>query len=144
MHEWNQFMLMTSLSIVGTIALSLATAPTPLERLRYFYRTTRPFGIWGPVLATFSPDERRELTSEHRNDILAIPFVLLWQITLFLLPMQLVIKAYDSFFATLPIFLVACAGMWYFWYRVLPPATPPDQPERLEERGTTLAGVGPR
>jgi hypothetical protein len=92
-----------------------------MDTLRHFYRTTKPFGWWGPVLATFSPDEQRELVREHRNDIIAVPFALLWQITLFLLPMQLVIKAYGSFLLTLPLFLVGCAGMYWFWYRVLEP-----------------------
>lgn len=124
MVEWQQFILMTTLSFVGTIGGSLLTAPTPMDRLRHFYRTTRPFGWWGPVQATFTPAEVAELTKEHKNDILAVPFVLIWQVTLFLLPMQLVIKSYGSFWKTMPLFLVGVAGMYWFWWRNLPQDEP--------------------
>ena len=122
MVEWQQFLLMGGPSFVGTIGGSLLTAPTPVERLRHFYQTTRPFGRWGPVRAPFTPDAQRELTKEHRADLTAVPFALLWQVTLFILPMQLSIKAYGSFWRTLPLFLVALAGMYFFWYRKLPRA----------------------
>jgi len=124
MVEWQQFLLMGGLSFLGTIGGSLLTPPTDMQRLAHFYRTTRPFGWWGPVRATFAPEQQRELAREHRNDIIAVPFALLWQITLFILPMQLVIRAYDSFWRTLPLFLVAVAGLYYFWYRNLPAAQP--------------------
>ena len=58
---------------------------------------------------------------EHRNDIVAVPFALLWQVTMFLLPMQLVIKSYTAFFNTLPLFLIGAAGMYQFWWKALPP-----------------------
>ncbi|MHB9035589.1 MAG: sodium:solute symporter family transporter [Armatimonadota bacterium] len=122
MLEWQQFILMTVLSFAGTIVGSLLTPATPMDKLRHFYSTTRPFGIWGPVKATFDENQQREMTKEHRNDIVAVPFVLLWQVTLFLLPMQLVIKAYDSFWKTLPLFLVGMVGMYIYWWRNLPSA----------------------
>ena len=121
MPEWRQFLLMTILSFVGTITVSLITKPTPMDRLRYFYRTTRPFGFWGPLRDEFVGAERKALKREHRNDIIAVPFTLLWQVTLFLLPMQLVIKSYSAFFWTLPLFLIACTGMYIFWWKALPP-----------------------
>lgn len=124
MPEWQQFVSITLLTLVATVLGSLLTAPDTLERLRHFYRTTRPFGLWRPVRETFNPAEQRVLTAEHRNDIIAVPFVLLWQITLFLLPMQLVIHNYTAFWRILPAFLLGCAGMYWFWYRELPPAKP--------------------
>lgn len=131
MVEWKLFLLMIALALLGTLAGTWLTPPAPMETLRHFYRTTRPFGWWGPVKATFSPAELRELTSEHRNDIIAVPFALLWQVTLFLLPMQLVIKAYDSFWGTLPLFLIGCAGMYWFWYRNL---SAPDIPAASDQQ----------
>lgn len=122
MVEWHQFIIMTSLSFIGTIGLSLLTAPTPMDKLTHFYKTTRPFGFWGQVKAQFSKEMQKHLSRENRNDIISVPFALLWQITLFLLPMQLVIKSYSSFWMTLPIFLVGCAGMYWFWWRNLPSA----------------------
>ncbi len=143
MIEWKQFIIMTTLSFVGTIGMSLLTKPTDMNRLRYFYRTTKPFGLWGPVKSTFSSDERKELTHEHKNDIISVPFALLWQVTMFLLPMQLVIKSYSSFWMTLPLFLIGAAGLYRFWWRNLPPndEVPTDAADRQGELETMQQGV---
>jgi hypothetical protein len=119
MVEWHQFILMSTLSFAGTIIGSLVTAPTPIENLRHFYRTTRPFGFWAPVRNIFTPEQQAILAREHWNDMMTVPFALVWQVTLFILPMQLVIKSYGAFFSTLPLFLIAVAGMYWFWWRHL-------------------------
>jgi Na+/proline symporter len=129
MLEWQQFLLMTSLSFAGTIGGSLLTAATPLETLRHMYRTTRPFGWWGPLWKELSAEEQKAWGKEHVNDIATVPFAMLWQVTMFLLPMQLVIKSYDSFWMTLPLFLVGLSGMYWFWWRNLPPAAPSTRAE---------------
>jgi hypothetical protein len=134
MVEWQQFLFMTGLSFLGTVGGSLLTAPTPLETLRHFYRTTRPFGWWRPLWNELEPGERAAWRKEHRNDILTVPFALLWQVTLFLLPMQLVIKSYDAFWKTLPFFLLALGGMYWFWWRNLPPT-------RSQEENATGMGM---
>lgn len=117
--ETTQFILMTAVSFGGTILGSLLTAPTPQPVLENFYRTTRPFGLWGPVRHVFQGADRIAVDRENRNDILTVPFALLWQVTLFLLPMQLVIKSYDSFLMTLPLFLTGVIGMYFFWWKPL-------------------------
>ncbi len=119
MPETTQFLLMTVLSFAGTIGGSLLTAPTPMPVLRHFYRTTRPFGWWGPLRNEFQGTDRATIDRENRRDMATVPFALLWQVTLFLLPMQLVIKAYSSFWATLPLFLIGLTGMYFFWWRPL-------------------------
>ena len=119
--EWQQFVLMTALSFAGTVIGSLCFEPTPMANLRHFYRTTRPFGFWGPLKDEFTGEAAVAMKREHRNDILAVPFALLWQVTMFLLPMQLVIKSYTAFFYTLPLFLVGAAGLYRFWWNALPP-----------------------
>lgn len=117
MGEINQFLLTAGLSFAGTITTSLLTAPTPMPVLQNFYRTTRPFGLWGPLKGEVLGAERVAMDRENRNDIIAVPFALLWQVTLFLLPMQLVTKTYTAFWGTLPLFLIGATGMYFFWWR---------------------------
>lgn len=117
LNEIYQFLLTAGLSFVGCIGMSLATSPTPQPVLEHFYRTTRPFGFWGPLRNIINGEARVAMDRENRNDIVAVPFTLLWQVTLFLLPMQLVTKAYTAFCATLPFFLVGAIGMYFFWWR---------------------------
>lgn len=124
MSELHQFLLMTTISFVATIGVSLFTPPTPMATLRHFYRTTRPFGLWKPLRDELDPVTRAANLKEHRADILTIPFALLWQVTLFLIPMQIIIKAYDSALATLPFLIVGSVGMYFFWWRNLGPKGP--------------------
>jgi solute:Na+ symporter, SSS family len=128
MPETTQFMVMTGLSFLGTIAGSLLTRPSPDAVVRNFYRTTRPFGWWGPFRGEYQGAERAAIDLENRRDIATVPFALLWQVTLFLLPMQLVIRSYGSFLCTLPLFLVGAAGMYLLWWRPLMAAPTPTAP----------------
>ena len=42
--------------------------------------------------------------------------------------MQLIIKTYDAFLWTLPLHLVALAGLYWSWWRNLPKTDEPVQP----------------
>lgn len=122
MGEWMQFTLMTSISLLATIVVSLLTRPTAHAVVEYFYKTTRPFGWWGPFSRTLSPAVRGAMRREHRNDILSAAIALVWQVTLFLIPMQILTRNWQGVGTTAPIFLAACAGLYFFWWRNLPPA----------------------
>ena len=117
--EWKQFVFMTCLSFVGSIAGSLLTDPTNKDVLRNFYRTTRPFGFWKEFKEELSEKRRRAIDNENRNDIIAVPFALVFQVTLFLIPMQIIIHSFGAFWKTLPFFLIGLAGLYWFWYRNL-------------------------
>jgi solute:Na+ symporter, SSS family len=122
MSEWVQFPLMSSISLVATIVVSLLTRPTPDDVVEYFYETTRPFGFWAPFRKRLSAEKQVSLRHEHRVDILTVGITLIWQVTLFLLPMQLLMRNWTEFFYTLPVFVAGCLGLYFVWYRNLPPA----------------------
>jgi hypothetical protein len=128
--EWKIFLFTGGAGFAGVIVGSLCTRATADDIVRRFYRQTRPFGFWKPFWKELSAAEQGEWRREHRNDQIALPFALLAQITLFLLPMQLVLHAFGDFWKTLPCFLVGAAGMYWFWWRNLPgsrvPATGQD------------------
>lgn len=113
----SQFFITLAIGLTGTIIGTYLTRPTGHTVLEHFYRTTRPFGFWGPLKESMTPEVRAEMKKEHVRDTLALPFALGWQITLFMLPMQLVIKSYHAFFITLGIFLVSLAGLYLIWMR---------------------------
>ncbi|MBF0196650.1 MAG: sodium:solute symporter [Planctomycetes bacterium] len=125
MSELYQFSIMTGLSFFGTVVFSLITKPTPMDTLVHFYRTTRPFGFWGPLKAKLTSEERKSWSKEHYNDIMCIPFLLITQVTAFLLPMQVVIHSWNYFFMTLPIFAIGIVGVYHYWWKNLPPANNP-------------------
>jgi SSS family solute:Na+ symporter len=113
---WQFFITMT-IGLAGTIVGTYVTRPTDRKVLEHFYRTTRPFGFWSPLVGLLDPEQKRLMQQEHLRDVAALPFALSWQITLFLLPMQLLIKSYRAFGITLGIFLFSLAGLYFIWLR---------------------------
>lgn len=118
--EWQQFLIVSVVSLAATVAGTYLTPPAEDAVINEFYRKTRPFGLWKPYKNRLEAPVRKKMEKEHRNDILAVPFTLGWQITLFLLPMQLMVRSYNEFFVTSAIFAVCLSGMYWFWYRNLP------------------------
>jgi hypothetical protein len=41
----------------------------------------------------------------------------MWMVTMYLLPMQAMIRAWPAFFTTLTLFVASVAGIYLFWYR---------------------------
>ncbi len=126
-HDLIKFAAVGGVGLVATIVGTFLTRPTDQAVLENFYRTTRPFGFWGPLLHTLSPEQLKATRREHLNDIIGLPFALLWQITLFLLPMFLVVHNFKAFWITLPLFLIGIAGLYHFWYKNLTPEQPDEQ-----------------
>ena len=119
--EWQQFLIISIISLTAAIIGTLMTPPVEEKVITNFYNITLPFGFWEPYKNKLEPLIRKKMEKEHKNELLAVPFTLGWQITLFLLPMQLIIGTYKDFFITLIIFIISAVGMYWFWYRNLPP-----------------------
>ena len=117
----SQFFTTVLIGLIGAVVGTYLTRPTDPKVLEHFYKTTRPFGLWGPLKQTLDPEIRIRTQQEHRRDIMALPFAIVWQVTLFLLPMQLLIKSYRAFAVTFMIFAVSLAGLYWIWLRYQKP-----------------------
>ena len=115
-----QFLLTMTIGFVGSIFGTYVTKPTDRKVLEHFYQTTRPFGWWKPLKDCLPEDVQQRMKKEHFYDVLSLPFAIVWQVTLFLLPMQLIIRSWHAFFVTLPIFIISLIGLYLFWYKQLP------------------------
>ena len=120
MPEWIQFLAMTGVSITFTVVGSLVTKETPRDIVHYFYHTTRPFGFWGPFWKELTVEQKSSWGKEHGNDIRTVFIGLVWQVTLLLIPMQILTHNKEGLMATVPIFVLACMGLYFFWWRNLP------------------------
>ncbi len=129
LDERLQFLILGLVGLVGSVAGTLLTPPTKREVVEHFYRVTRPFGFWGPFLRGLPEDQRAATRLEHRRDLMAVPFALTWQVTMFMLPMQAVVGAWKAFFITLLFFCAGLIGLYFFWYRHLPTENFFDPPE---------------
>jgi SSS family solute:Na+ symporter len=117
--EWLQLVIVVAAGLAGGLIGTFLTQPTNESVLEHFYSTTRPMGFWRPFKRLLSPSLRIATEQEHRHDLLSVPFALGWQITILLLPMQLIIHAYHAFFTTLIILVICLVGLYFFWYRYL-------------------------
>ncbi len=115
--EQTQFVVLTLVSLVCTVLGTYAAAPADKKTLEHFYLTTRPFGFWGPFKRRLSPEIQTRLSREHTCDLLSLPFIFIWMVSLYLLPMQAMIRSWGAFSITLVFFLIGVAGIYQFWYK---------------------------
>lgn len=114
---WAKFTYVTVIAFSGTIAGCLLTQPTEMKTLIHFYAKTRPFGLWGPVRQHFSREQLQYIDSENSRDALSLPFIFVYQVMLFLIPMQIIIHRFDSLFWSLPLFVAGCLGTYFIWFK---------------------------
>lgn len=122
-------------SLLASVGISLATAPTHPDVLVDFFESVRPFGFWEPVRADADPQppEQEDCTDSPRriawNTLVAIVGVY----GLYLAPMYLVGHWYTKATLWAGASLVASVVLYFTWYRHLPPARPPADPETEPE-----------
>ena len=120
LDERSQFLLASSISLAGCILGTYLTKPTDKDVVENFYRKTRPFGFWKPLKGSLSPEMKKATQREHRFDLMALPVAMLFQVTLFMMPMQMIIKSWGAFGKTLGIWSTCLVLMYFLWYRNLP------------------------
>jgi MFS family permease len=120
--EWYQFGFILSIAFIASIVGTFLTKPTDSKVVENFYIKTRPFGIWGPFKNSLDPSVRLATKKEHRNDIISIPFGMVWLMTLLLLPLLFMTFKWLELAITFVIFIISLVGLYFFWYRHLPPS----------------------
>ncbi len=118
----NEIFMFTVIVLINLLATILAVIIFPssdLTVLKNYYKTVRPYGIWGPAESALSDAERKDLKKEMINNLLALPFGIIWLTTLFMWPMQLIIHNWSRFGIAFGLFVISLIGLYYFWYRNL-------------------------
>lgn len=138
-EQW-QFVLHTLVGLVGSIIGTYLAKPTDEKVLENFYKVTKPFGFWGRFKQILSDETRKAMKKEHTNDMIAVPFAFVWIVTMFLLPLEIIIRNWEALGVTAVIFIISMAGMYKFWYKNLPP-----EPAKVSEaNGSNPADVNPQ
>lgn len=120
LNEWQLFVFMLVVSLITSIIGILVFKSTPKDVIENYYRTVRPFGFWKPFKGCLTDAENLTIKKDFRACMCAIPFCVLWLVSLFLWPMQLIIHNFKGMAISLVIFGIALAGMYHFWYKNLP------------------------
>jgi Na+/proline symporter len=122
MVEWQQFLFMVTVGTVATLIATYIRPPTERAVLEHFYRTTKPFGLWGPLRGSVPAEEAAAMAKEHKYDLISLPFALFWQFSLLMLPLLLIVREYRSSAVVGSMLAVSLTGLYFFWYKKLPPA----------------------
>ena len=120
MPEWQQLLYMVGAGLAGSVAATYVRPPADRAVLEHFYRTTKPFGLWGPLKRILGAEEAAAMAREHKYDLISVPFALFWQISMLMLPMLLIVRQYEASAVAAGILGLSLVGLYFFWYRKLP------------------------
>ncbi len=115
------FITVALFGIIGVLVGTLTTKPTDHEVSKHFFLKTKPFGSWGKFHKYLDEETLKTMKAEHRNDLISLPFAVVWHFMLMLLPIQLVLGNLGAEFAwSISIFIVCSVALYFFWFRNLP------------------------
>ncbi len=99
---------------------SLITPATDMATLKDFYRKTRPWGLWGPVLKALREDEPdAQPNRDFGIDVLNLVVGVVWQTALTASAIFLVIHAMEKFWITGGIALACTVFLKFSWWNRL-------------------------
>lgn len=111
------FPLVLVLSLAGCSAGTLLTEPEDDEVLKDFYRRVRPWGLWGPVYRkVLAEDPGFRRNKDFMRDMFNIAVGIIWQVSLVVLPMYVVIREFQRAAITLVMIVATSAILKFSWY----------------------------
>lgn len=112
-----QFPLLFIFSLLGALLGTLLTPADNMNTLVNFYRKTKPWGFWQPIIREVKqqqPDFRTN--ADFFRDCFNIIVGIIWQMTLVLIPMFLMIRDYTNLALSFMVFILCMALLKYFWW----------------------------
>lgn len=111
------FPVLMFVSFIGCIVGTLMTAPADDDTLINFYIRVRPWGFWGPIAA--KAIARYPQVKRNRNfkrDIFNVAVGIIWQCSLTIIPMYIVIKEGFPLFTSIVILGITTLILKKNWY----------------------------
>jgi SSS family solute:Na+ symporter len=104
-------------SFVGCVAGTLLTKPDSDETLMKFYKNVRPWGFWKPIHnKVVLEDPSFEGNKDFKRDAINVVTGIVWQMSLVVLPIYLVIHNFKAFWITLSITIITMIILKFNWY----------------------------
>ena len=109
-------------SAVASVVVCLMTSPESDEVLEGFYRTVRPWGFWKPVYQSLlSKYPKLKANRNFRRDAFNVAIGILWQLTLNVIPICIVIRQFKTMWISVGVLAVTSVIMKFTWYDKLGP-----------------------
>lgn len=110
------FPIIFGVSIIGSLLGTFLTKPTNIDVLKSFYTNVRPWGFWKPVYKVLkSEDTSFAKNKDFSSDILNCVIGIVWQSSMIVLPIFLLIRDYPKMLVSLLVFLVTSIILKYTW-----------------------------
>ncbi len=110
------------ISTIASIVVCLRTPPEKDEVLESFYRNVRPWGFWKTVhenLVRKNPNLQKN--TNFRRDAFNVGVGIIWQLTLMVIPICIVIRQYDTLWISIVVLVITSIIMKFTWYDKLGP-----------------------
>lgn len=115
------FPLMLFIALVGCVLGTLLTKPVDEETLKSFYRTVRPWGFWGPIRdKVMAEDPEFVPNREFKRDAFNVAIGVVWQTSLVILPIYLVLMQVVPLILTMVVALTCSLILKKTWFDRLP------------------------
>lgn len=104
-------------SAIGSVAGTLLTPPDEEDVLLAFYRKVRPWGFWGPIKEKLLQEDPEFLVNkDFKRDMTNILVGVIWQMTLVVIPIYLVIREFVPMAVGVGILLITSFILKKNWY----------------------------
>lgn len=111
------FPIILGISFLGCILGTLLTPPDEEEVLKNFYRNTKPWGFWKPVIAKIQADDPAFIPNQDfGRDCFNVMVGIVWQMCLVVMPVYLLIRETGALLLSFGIFAVTSYLLKIYWY----------------------------
>ena|GEM_PF-13489 len=112
-------------SLIGCVAGTLLTKAEADDVLKAFYKKTKPWGFWGPILKKVQAgDPSFNPNPDFLRDMFNVVVGIVWQTALVAMPIFFVIREFDRALIALAIVTATSLTLWFTWMRHLDVAYP--------------------
>ena len=115
------FPIILAISFAGCIIGTYATSQDDDTTLINFYRQTYPWGFWRPVVQKIQASQPAFVANPFfRQDAVNVLIGIIWQMTLVVMPIYILIKNVPYFLLALLVFIITSFFLKKNWYDQLP------------------------
>jgi solute:Na+ symporter, SSS family len=114
------FPFVLAISAAVAVIVSLTTQPDDIEVLKKFYKQVRPWGCWEPIRKmVMAEDPSFKPNTNFNRDMVNCAVGIVWQTTLVMIPIYLVIKSFREMWITVAVLVVTSIFLKFNWYNKL-------------------------
>ncbi|QHJ11378.1 Sodium/glucose cotransporter [Paraglaciecola mesophila] len=114
------FPFMFAACLVTCIVVSFISVPDDIEVVKNFYLKTRPWGLWGPIIAAVQKDDPSICPNqEFKRDALNVLIGIVWHTSLTAAPIFLVIQHWGGLTIATAVAIISSILLKYMWWDTL-------------------------